>query len=270
MEGFHVEGPHICPDDGPRGAHPQRWVRPPDIEEYRRWQDAAGGLVKLVTLSPEWPEAPRYIEELVRDGVVVSIGHMMATREQIQEAVAAGATMSTHLGNGAHSVLPRHPNYIWEQLAEDRLAASFIVDGHHLSASFFRVALRAKGVMRSVLVTDAAMPAAARPGPYMLGEVEVELLPDDRVVLRGGSRLAGSALRLQHGIANAMRQTGITLGEAVTMATRNPARVGKIPGRQRGLAPGERADLVLFRFDPETKEITVEQTFAGGRQVFSA
>ena len=76
---FHVEGPHICPDDGPRGAHPKQAVRPPDIEEYRRWQEAADGNVRLVTLSPEWPEAPRYIETLVNDGVVVSIGHTKAT-----------------------------------------------------------------------------------------------------------------------------------------------------------------------------------------------
>ena len=79
MEGFHVEGPHISPEDGPRGAHPRRWVRPPDLDEFRRWQDAARGHVRLVTLSPEWPEAPRYIEALARAGVVASIGHTKAT-----------------------------------------------------------------------------------------------------------------------------------------------------------------------------------------------
>ena len=62
IDGFHVEGPHISPEDGPRGAHPSRWVRPPDPAEFRRWQDACQGRIRLVTLSPEWPEAPRYIE----------------------------------------------------------------------------------------------------------------------------------------------------------------------------------------------------------------
>src|SRR5262249_41723291 len=146
MEAFHVEGPHISPEDGPRGAHPAGWVRPPRYYEFQRWQEAAQGHVRLVTLSPEWPGALRYIEQLTREGVVVAIGHTRATREQIHDAVSAGATLSTHLGNGAHAVLPRHPNYIWEQLAEDRLAASFIVDGFHLSDAFLRVALRAKGV----------------------------------------------------------------------------------------------------------------------------
>ncbi|HET8548224.1 MAG TPA: amidohydrolase family protein [Bryobacteraceae bacterium] len=269
IEGFHVEGPHIAAEDGPRGAHPKQWVRPPDVEEYRRWQDAAEGLVKLITVSPEWPQAPLYIETVVRDGVVVSIGHMNANAQQIHDAVSAGATMSTHIGNGAHAVLPRHPNYIWEQLAEDRLAAGFIVDGIHLSASFFKVALRAKGVIRSVLVTDASMPAGAKPGRYRLGEVDVELTGDGRVVLAGGTRLAGSSLRLDRALQNAMRQTGISLPEAISMVTRNPARVGRIAGRQRGLAAGDRADLVLFRFDPETCGIQVEKTIVGGREVWA-
>ncbi len=221
--GFHVEGPHISSEDGPRGAHPWRWVRSPDVNEYRRWQDATEGLIKLVTLAPEWPEAPKYIEALVRDGVLVSIGHTAASAAQIRDAVRAGARLSTHLGNGAHASLPRHPNYIWEQLNQDQLSASFIVDGLHLPESFLRVALRAKALARSILVTDAVAPAMCAPGDYMLGEVEVELKADQRVVLRGGTRLAGSSLRMDHAISNVMRIAGLELEEAVAMATTTPA-----------------------------------------------
>jgi N-acetylglucosamine-6-phosphate deacetylase len=267
MEAFHVEGPHICPHDGPRGAHPARWVRAPDLEEFRRWQDAAQGNVRLVTLSPEWPGSIRYIEQLTREGVVTSIGHTRATRQQIDDAVRAGATLSTHLGNGADAVLPRHPNYLWEQLAEDKLAASFIVDGHHLPESFLRVALRAKGIERSVLVTDAVMPALCTPGPYRLGEVEVELKDDQRVVLRGGNRLAGSSLRMDTAISNVMRFAGLTLTEAVTMATINPARVGRIGGRIRGLRSGDRSDVVRFRM--EDGRLRVVETFLAGQRVFA-
>jgi N-acetylglucosamine-6-phosphate deacetylase len=266
MEAFHVEGPHISPEDGPRGAHPARWVRPPDLDEFHRFQEAARGHVRLVTISPEWPEAPRYIEHLAREGVATSIGHTRATREQIQDAVSAGATLSTHIGNGAHSVLPRHPNYIWEQLAEDRLAASFIVDGIHLPESFLRVALRAKGIERSVLITDAVMPAMCAPGPYKLGEVEVELHADMSVRLRGGTRLAGSSLRMDHAIANVMHHAGLTLAEAVTMATINPARIGRVPARQRGIRPGDRADLVRFRL--QDGQVDILQTFVGGQVLF--
>ncbi len=269
MEGFHVEGPHISPLDGPRGAHPVQWVRKPDIEEYKQWQEAAEGNIKLITVSPEWEETPAYIEHVTRAGVAVSIGHMNATAPQIQAAVNAGATMSTHLGNGAHAVLARHPNYIWEQLAEDRLAAGFIVDGVHLTNTFLKVALRAKGVERSILVTDAVMPAGCPPGHYKLGEVDVELWPaGDRVTLRGGTRLAGSVLRMDHGISNLMKLAGLSPAEAVTMATRNPARIGRIANRQRGLATGERGDVVLFRIDNE-KNVVIEKTFSGGECVFS-
>jgi N-acetylglucosamine-6-phosphate deacetylase len=270
MEAFHVEGPYISPEDGPRGAHPAPWVRPPDKDEFHRFQDAARGNIRLVTLSPEWPQAPRFIESLVQEGVVASIGHTQASAGEIAAAIGAGATLSTHLGNGAHSMLPRHPNYIWEQLAQDRLAASFIVDGIHLPRSFLKVALRAKGLERSLLVTDAVMPAGCAPGRYKLGEVDVELHPDGSVRLLGGTRLAGSALRMDRAIQNVIQLAGVTLREAVSMATRNPARVGRITSRQRGLNTGERADLLRFRYDDVRKEIQVIETYLNGRQVYLA
>jgi N-acetylglucosamine-6-phosphate deacetylase len=270
IEGFHVEGPHICPDEGPRGAHPKECVRKPDINEYRRWQEATDGAVRLVTLSPEWPEAPRYIETLVSEGVVVSIGHTKASGEEIDAAVKAGATMSTHIGNGAHGEMRRHPNYIWDQLADDRLTAGMIVDGIHLGAAFVKVALRAKGVGRTVLVTDASMPAMSTPGIYKLGGQDVELTEDGRVVLAGQARLAGSALRMDRAITNIMQMTGISLVEAIAMATRNPARVGRIAGRRRGLVTGDRADFVLFRYDKEKNRIDVVETIVGGKRAYAA
>ena len=270
IEGFHVEGPWISPEDGPRGAHPRQWVRPPDLAEFERLQDAAHGLIRLVTVAPEWPGAPEFIEALTSRGVVVSIGHTAATSAQISAAVQAGATMSTHLGNAAHATLPRRSNYIWDQLAEDRLAAGFIVDGIHLEPAFLKVALRAKGVERSVLVTDAVAPAGCPPGRYRLGELEVELTADQRVRLAGQETLAGSALTMDRGIENLMQIAGLSLREAVTMANRNPARVARIAGRQRGLAPGDRADIVQLRFDPRQKKIRIEKTFLSGREVWSA
>lgn len=187
---------------------------------------------------------------------------------QISDAVAAGATFSTHLGNGAHAALPRHPNYIWDQLAEDRLMAGFIVDGIHLGAGFLKVALRAKGVARSVLVTDASTPAGAPPGRYRLGELDVELTPSGRVVLAGTAKLAGSALRMDHGVENLMRMAGLSLADAVRMATVNAAHAGRVPGRSQGLAAGERADVVQFRFDEEGKGIEVTGTWVSGERVY--
>jgi len=196
--------------------------------------------------------------------VVTSIGHTKATAAQIQDAVSAGATLSTHIGNGAHAVMQRHPNYIWEQLAEDRLNASMIVDGIHIGPAFLKVALRAKGVDKCVLITDAVMPAMCKPGRYKLGEIEVELSEDESVRMAGG-RLAGSSLRMDRGIGNLMRIAGLTLAEAVTMATTNPARAGRVSGRIRGLQPGSRADVVKFRV--KDGGIEVVETYLSGRRV---
>jgi N-acetylglucosamine-6-phosphate deacetylase len=266
LEAFHVEGPHISPDDGPRGAHPSEWVRPPDFAEFLRWQEAAQGHVRLVTLAPEWPESNRYIEQITELGVVAAIGHTRATPGQIRDAVAAGATLSTHLGNGAGSAT-KADDFIEYQLREPRLAASFIADYHHLPEDFLRRAIQAKGVDRSILVTDAVAPALCSPGPYMLGGVAVELRADDRVTLRGGERLAGSSLRMDAAIGNIMARAGVSLAHAVTMASTNPARVGRVPGRLRGLQPGSRADLVRFRMNSGRVEIL--ETWLSGRRVFA-
>jgi len=200
----------------------------------------------------------------------VAIGHTRATAAEIADAVTAGATLSTHLGNGAHSVLRRHPNYIWDQLADDRLMADFIVDGIHLDASFLTVALRAKGIDRSVLVTDAAPPAGATAGRYRLGEQEVDYTPDGRVVLAGQDRLAGSGLRMDAAIGNVMRLAGVTLPDAVRMATINAARAGNLPRRSAGLVAGERADLVQFRFEEAASRIEILSTWVSGRNVYRA
>jgi N-acetylglucosamine-6-phosphate deacetylase len=265
IDGFHVEGPHIGVEDGPRGAHPKRWVRKPDYEEFRRWQDATEGHIRIVTLSPEWREAPEYIERVVADGAVVSIGHTAATAGQISDAVAAGATLSTHLGNGAHAVMRRHPNYLWDQMAEDRLMADFIVDGIHIGPAFLKTALRAKGIERCVLVTDASAPAGAAPGRYYLGEQAVDLTADDRAVLAGTEKLAGSALRMDRAVENVMRMTGIGLFDAIRMATVNAAKAGGVPKRSAGLAEGERGDVVQFGWDGG--RVDVRGVWVGGMKV---
>lgn len=270
MEAFHIEGPHISSEDGPRGAHPIEHIRPPDIEEFKRWQEAADGNIRLITVSPEWEEAPFYIREIVRAGVVASIGHTKATSHQIQAAASAGATMSTHLGNAAHPSLPKTKNYIWDQLADDRLTASFIADGIHIPDVFLKSAIRAKGVERSVLVTDAVMPAMCDPGYYRLGSVDVELHPDGSVTLRGGTRLAGSGLRMDRAIGNTVRASGVSLTQALAMAGVNAARVARIAGRQRNLAPGDKADFVKFNWDDSAQSLTVIETIAAGISVYKA
>ena len=268
IAGFHIEGPNISPEDGPRGAHPREHVRPPDLEEFHHWQHAAEGEIRIVTLSPEYPEAPRYIAALVARDVVVSIGHTGASSSQIQAAVDAGATMSTHLGNGAHAVLPKTSNYLWDQLVEDRLTASFIADGVHLPPKFLHGAIRLKGTHRSILVTDALMVALCTLGFYQVGEIPVELMADHRAVVRGTTRLAGSSLSMDRAVANCVRLAGVSLEAALAMATVNPARGARIPGRQNGFAGEDVPDLIRFRWDEPTYSLTVEETLVAGKTAY--
>ncbi|MFN0088201.1 MAG: N-acetylglucosamine-6-phosphate deacetylase [Blastocatellia bacterium] len=262
--GIHLEGPFISTEDGPRGAHPREHARPPDWEEFSRWQDAARGGIRLLTLSPEWPESCRFIERAVRSGVVVAIGHTAARPEQIADAVAAGATLSTHLGNGSHARIDRHPNYIWEQLATDALWASLIVDGHHLPPSVVKCFFRCKGIARTILITDAIAAAGMPPGRHRLGRVEVEVTPERRVCLPGTPYLAGSVVEMREAIANMALFSGATLEEAVRMASRNPAELLARQTTHGALAPGRRADLVLFRWDGHSDALDVRATLTGG------
>ncbi|MGI8689702.1 MAG: N-acetylglucosamine-6-phosphate deacetylase [Thermomicrobiales bacterium] len=267
---IHVEGPFISSEDGPRGAHPLVHVRPPSIAEYQRWQEASGGRVGIVTLAPEYPDAPVFIRAIAGD-VVVALGHTAADAAQIRAAVDAGARLSTHLGNGAHGRLARHPNYIWEQLADDRLAASLICDGHHLPPAVIKAMVRAKGLERTILVSDAVAVAGLPPGVYdaAVGG-KVELLPSGRLNLFGTPYLAGSASSLPEGIANAIRHADVTLAEAVRFATANPARLLRFDGaRGRGaVRVGTMADLTLFRHDRTDDTITIMTTVVNGEIVY--
>ncbi len=221
--GMHMEGPYISPEDGPRGAHLRQFVRDASVDDFRRRQEAAEGRIVIVTVAPEVPGAVPLIEYLVANKVRAAIGHTGANGAQIAEAMKAGATMSTHLGNGCANMLPRHPNVIWEQLAEDRLVAGFIVDGHHLPPATVKSMIRAKTPARTVLVTDAVGAAGMPPGRYTLGGQLVELSPDGRVAVPGAPNLAGSALQLDVAIGNTVKFTGLPLEEVVPMASTRPA-----------------------------------------------
>lgn len=248
VPGFHLEGPYIAPEDGPRGAHPSEYVRDPDFDQFRRWQDAADGRIRLVTLAPERPGAFRFIEQVTASGVVAAVGHTAATPAQIRDAIAAGARLSTHLGNGCHAVLPRHDNYVWEQLAADDLWASLIPDGHHLPDSLIKVIVRMKTPARSVITCDASSLAGLAPGRYAQWGTELEALPGGKVVVPGTPFLAGSGVFTDTCLGHVMRAAGVSLQEAIDMAS---ARPRELLGLSRWeLTAGCATPLALFDWTP--------------------
>ncbi|MGH8021988.1 MAG: N-acetylglucosamine-6-phosphate deacetylase [Limisphaerales bacterium] len=222
--GIHMEGPYICPDAGARGAHPREHAIPASIEDFARRQDAADGRILLVTLAPDVPGALPLIEHLVDLGIRVAIGHTAASPEQIRDAVTAGATLSTHMGNGCAHSLPRHPNFIWEQLATDELFASLIVDGHHLPAATVKAMVRAKTAERVFLVTDAVAAAGCAPGTYELNGERVVSGEDGRVSPVGKPWLAGSTLTMSQAVGNTVKFTGLPLETVLAMASTLPAK----------------------------------------------
>jgi N-acetylglucosamine-6-phosphate deacetylase len=243
---IHLEGPYLSPEDGPRGAHPREHIRQPDWEEFCRLQESACGRIRLVTLAPELPGAVKFIDQLVRSGGTAAIGHTTASGQQIQDAISAGARLSTHLGNGAHAMLPRHPNYIWDQLAEDQLWASIICDGHHLPPSVVRTIVRVKTPARTILTCDAGSLAGLPPGRYREWDQELEILPEGKIVVSGSNYLAGSWVFTDACVQNAIVYAGIGLGDAVEMASARPRELLGLPPRR--LEPGDPADLVLFNW----------------------
>ena len=247
VAGIHMEGPYLSPEDGPRGAHPRAHVRPATIDDYRRRQEAANGRIVLVTLAPEVDGAMGLVEHLVTAGVHVAVGHTAATPEQIARALAAGATLATHLGNGCAHMLPRHPNTIWELLAADTVFATLIVDGHHLPPATVKAMIRAKGIARTILITDAAAAAGCAPGTHTIGGVTSELSADGRVSLPGTPYLAGSALTLDRAIANTVRYTGLPIESVIPMATTIPAAYIGVPT----------SGTVHAAWDPDTAELRV-------------
>lgn len=221
--GIHLEGPFISPLPGARGAHPVKWIRPPDVDWIKILSDLSGNRLKIVTLSPEWPDSTKFIEFLIDRGIRVAIGHTSASPEQIGDAVRAGASLSTHLGNGIPAMLPRHSNALWSQLPNDNLWASAIGDGFHLPEDVFTVVRRIKRG-KLFLVSDATKFTGMPPGVYdtLIGG-RVELDDEGRLSLAEDKRLlAGAALSLRAMIEKLTGAAWLSFEDAWEMGSVRP------------------------------------------------
>lgn len=264
--GIHLEGPFISADDGARGAHSKKFIRPPDNRWLEQCQEMAEGRIRLLTLSPEWDNTADFIRQCHSRGVKVAIGHTHAQPEQIAAAVKAGATLSTHLGNAAPLMLRRHPNILWEQLSQDGLYASFIADGFHLPESFLKVAFRAKGE-KALLVSDATAFSGMPPGTYQshIGE-EVLLEENGRLCMKANpDLLAGATKNLLENIEFLLSTQLCSLSEAWTMASTRVAEFLEMP--DYFLDSPQMGDVVVFE-QASSSKILVREVYKAGKKVF--
>jgi N-acetylglucosamine-6-phosphate deacetylase len=218
--GIHLEGPFISHIK--RGVHPAPYLQEPSIELFERFQQAARGHIRLMTLAPGLPHVLELIEHATASGVRVSMGHSNATASETLEAIAAGATSSTHLFNAMRALDHREPGITGTILDHDDVYAEAICDGLHVHPAIVRLWLKMKGEERAILMTDGMSATGMPDGTYTLGDISVEV--KDGVCLSHGT-LSGSVLTMDQAVENLQRFTGASLGTAVRLASRNPARM---------------------------------------------
>ncbi len=266
IPGFHLEGPYISPVQGYRGAHLEKYIKNPDWKEFQELQKAANHGIKLITLAPELEGAIPFIRSCVESGVVVSLGHHNGNAEQIKLAIDAGAKMATHLGNGCANEINRHHNPLWPQLSDDRIKPSIIADGFHLTKEEVRSFYKVKGASKMILVSDALDLAGLPPGEYTRGERTLILTPNV-VKLPKENVLAGAASPISLCVGVVMDFTQCSLGEAIQMASSNPAEMMSLNNLGK-IEQGKRADFVLFSL--ENNRLKIEKSYVAGELVYSA
>ena len=267
IAGFHLEGPYISDVDGYRGAHPREFVRKPEWKEFLELFRAAGERILLVTIAPEVPGAFEFIRECRKLGIVVSLGHHNGSAAVIKEAIDNGAGLATHLANGCASMVHRHFNPLWPQLADDRLMISIICDGFHLIPEEIQVFYKVKGSDNIIITSDVTSYAGLPAGEYKIksGETIVKTADGNLRFSAQDGGLYGSASPLSKGVGHIMKVTGCSLAKAIQMTTSNPARLHNLSDRG-SLEPGKRADLILFSL--EDFNMKIRKTVVEGKTVF--
>ena len=238
--GVHVEGPYLSRDYP--GAQPVNVLREADSVEYQFWLES--GVVKLITIAPELPGANPLIAAGTAQGIEFAIGHSGASYEQVVAAADNGVRQATHTFNGMLGLHHRNPGTLGGVLTDDRIYAQIIADGIHVHQAMVKLLVRAIGIHRAILITDSMRAAGLADGDYDLGEQPVTVR--DGVARIANGSLAGSTATLDAVLRNVMNFTGLSLPEAIPMATSVPAEAMHLTGRKGAIIPGADADLIFL------------------------
>jgi N-acetylglucosamine-6-phosphate deacetylase len=269
VAGVHIEGPYLNPQR--RGAHPPRFLRNPDVKEVRAWLRSAAEDIKMVTLAPELEGSGKVIELLSGKGVVVAASHSCADYRCMLASVRKGLSFVTHVGNTTdwphrrmqqNGWLGAEPGVVGSFLAMEELRGSVILDGFHFHPAMLKPILQCKGSQKVALITDAAFVAGLSPGTYRKGRERVTVTESGYTAGWRKGWLAGSILTMDQAVKNAVNLSGISLAEAVTMATLTPATVLGLAKRKGRIARGYDADLLIL-----DAGLNVELVVCGGELV---
>ena len=262
---FH-EGVFISPHEGWRGAHAPAWIEQPDWDRLRVLDDRTGGRIRMVNVAPEEPGGLRFIEQAAAAGKKVALGHCCPSAEVVDEAIARGASMVTHFGNGAASRIHRFENPFWTFLDRKELMLGLICDGLHLPGSIVRIAMNCKGREKCLPVSDASGCSGLPPGLYnIVSKRRVEITPSGRVHMASNPEiLAGGWFQQDRSVEFLVREAGFTFLEAWDQCSRVPARAIGIPLPE--LAEGEEASFVLARWNDG---VIIEQAVHAGVPEFA-
>ncbi|MGQ7279012.1 N-acetylglucosamine-6-phosphate deacetylase [Brevibacillus thermoruber] len=261
VAGIHLEGPWINPRY--KGAQNEAHIVAPKLAEVRRLYELAGGLLKVVTIAPEQPEALEAIRWLKEQGVIVSAGHTGATFAQAQHAVECGVQHFTHCFNAMTGLHHREPGVVGAAMVHEQLSTELIADGEHVHPAVMRILYRLKSAGRLALVSDSMRAAALGDGVYDLGGQEVHVRGTQAKLANG--TLAGSILTLNRAVQNMVTLCGVPLPEAVAMASQTPAEIVGLGGQKGRLEAGYDADITVLN-----PSYGVEATYVAGRRVYRA
>ena len=257
--GVHLEGPYINPEK--KGAQNEKYIKRPSIEEFLEFKKASGNLIRLITIAPEMPGAIDFIRWLHEQRVIVSVGHSNANYDQVIESIKAGVSHVTHTFNAMRGLKHREPGVVGAALSSPELTVEVIADGIHIHPVAMKILTRAKEIEKIVMVTDAIRATSKPEGTYTLGGQEVTV--NGREARLKDGTLAGSVLTMDKAVKNMIAMVGVSLTEAIQMATFNPAKCLGVESKKGSLEPGKDADIVIL-----DKNLEVELTMVKGKIVY--
>ncbi|HAM64113.1 MAG TPA: N-acetylglucosamine-6-phosphate deacetylase [Erysipelotrichaceae bacterium] len=242
--GVHFEGPYLNMKF--KGAQPPEFIVNPDVEQFKRYQKAAKGLIKYMTMSTETDPGFELTHYASQHGVTISIGHSGATYDEALMGIANGATSMTHVFNGMSAFNHREPGLVGAALRVREVYGEIIPDGNHVVWPAINNFMTAKGKDHVLMITDSLCMKGHGPGEYFLGGHQIEIKTNGSAYLYGTNTLAGSTLRFNRGLQNLIEKAYVPLDAAINACTINPARALRVDDQKGKIVAGYDADLVVL------------------------